>query len=178
LVVPTLETERLLLRAHTAADFVACLELWSDETVVQYITGRASTPQEVWARLLRYAGHWQFMGYGYFLAIDKVSGVAVGEFGIAEYHRGIDLADNHPPETGWALQTPYRGRGLAYEATMAVLNWAAVRGFQETTCRIDPANTASLLLAEKLGYLRYDQVCWDGFDSVLLKRSHCNLQDR
>lgn len=170
MAVPMLETERLLLRAHTIADFASCFDLWTNETVVRYIGGRASTPEEVWARLLRYAGHWQYLDYGYFLAVDKTSGLPVGEVGIAEYHRGTEPADTAAPEAGWALLTRYHGRGLAQEAMVAVLDWAAGQGILETTCRIDPANVASLRLAEKLGYLKYDQIQGDGYDSVLLRR--------
>lgn len=170
--VPVLETKRLLLRAHTPADFPFCFEMWSDETVVQFITGKVSTPQEVWARLLRYAGHWQFLGYGYFLAVEKATGVRVGEIGIAEYHRGPQLSDSEPPEAGWAFLPRYHGLGLAYEAMVTVLDWAADQGITETTCRIDPANAVSLRLAAKLGYLKYDQIRGPEFESVLLKRTH------
>jgi RimJ/RimL family protein N-acetyltransferase len=171
MAVPILETERLLLRAHSRADFAFCFEIWSNETIVRYITGRASTHEEVWARLLRYAGHWQYQGYGYFLAIEKASNVPVGEVGIAEYHRGSELTNNEPPEAGWAFLQHYHGQGLAHEAMVAVLDWAAGRGISETTCRIDPANTASLRLADKLGYLKYDQIRGDDYDSVLLKKA-------
>ena len=39
--IPTLQTERLRLRPHTAADFPACTTLWADASVTRFIGGRA-----------------------------------------------------------------------------------------------------------------------------------------
>ena len=36
---PTLETERLILRAHAVADFADCASMWADPDVVRHIGG-------------------------------------------------------------------------------------------------------------------------------------------
>jgi RimJ/RimL family protein N-acetyltransferase len=55
--VPTLRTERLILRAPTLDDFADSLAMWADPTVTRFIGGRPHTKEEVWSRLLRYIGH-------------------------------------------------------------------------------------------------------------------------
>ncbi|CAB3703825.1 hypothetical protein LMG27174_03823 [Paraburkholderia rhynchosiae] len=54
---PILTTNRLALRPHTRDDFLESYTMWSDPEVIRYIGGKPFTREEVWARLLRYAGH-------------------------------------------------------------------------------------------------------------------------
>lgn len=62
MTAPTLETERLILRPHRVQDFEAVAALWAEPEVVRFISGTPSAPEESWARLLRYIGHWQALG--------------------------------------------------------------------------------------------------------------------
>jgi len=43
--VPTLETERLKLRAHRLEDFVHCAAMWADPEVTRYIGGKPYTEE-------------------------------------------------------------------------------------------------------------------------------------
>ena len=166
---PVLETERLTLRRHQVADFDSCCRLWGSEEVTRYIGGRPSTQEEVWSRILRYAGHWDLLGYGYFAVVEKQSGSVIGEFGLADFHRAIEppLAQ---PEAGWALHPDYHGKGLAAEALTAVLGWADAQDMKRTCCLIDPENTASLRLAERMGYVGQGTVSYHDKPSIMLTR--------
>jgi RimJ/RimL family protein N-acetyltransferase len=62
---PTIETERLILRAHRKDDYLALAAMWAESQVGQFILGRPATAEESWHRLLRYAGHWSLMGFGF-----------------------------------------------------------------------------------------------------------------
>ena len=166
---PTLTTSRLILRPHTAADFPACLTLWTDPAVTRFIGGRASTPEEVWRRILAYAGHWQLMGYGYFFAADRETGALVGEFGLADFHRDISPPLGDSPEAGWAMLPQYQGRGLVREALSAILAWAD-QSMPRTVCMIDPDNAPSLKLAAKLGYTEYARTTYKDHPTVLHTR--------
>ena len=166
---PVLTTDRLVLRPHTADDFAGCCTLWSDAGVVRFIGGRPSTSEEVWQRILRYAGLWSLLGYGYLLATDRVSGAIVGEFGIADFHREITPPFGDTPEAGWAMLPAYHGKGLAHESLSAVLAWAD-QTMPRTVCMIDPANTPSLKLATKLGYVEYAQTEYKDHPTILLAR--------
>jgi RimJ/RimL family protein N-acetyltransferase len=167
---PTLTTARLILRPHTADDFPACCALWADPEVTRFIGGRPGTGEEVWSRILRYAGHWQLLGYGYFLATARDTGDLVGEFGLANFHRDIDPPFGDTPEAGWAMLPQYQGRGLAQEALAALLAWAD-HTIPRTVCMIAPDNTPSLKLAAKLGYTEYARTTYKDHATILLART-------
>eukprot|EP00752_Nemacystus_decipiens_P013258 g11747.t1 len=152
---PTLETERLRLRAHAAEDFAATRALWSDPAVVRLITGRPASGEEAWARLVRYAGHWRLLGFGYWLVETKTEARFVGEVGLADYRRALDPPRDGVPEAGWVLTPAAQGRGFAGEAVAAALAWADDRlSAPETFCMIHPENAASIRVAERAGYRR------------------------
>lgn len=166
---PTLNTDRLILRPHTAADFPACCTLWADAGVTRFIGGRPSTPEEVWRRILAYAGHWQLLGYGYFLATDRQTGAVVGEFGLADFHREITPPFGDTPEAGWAMLPQFHGSGLAHEALSAILDWAD-QTMPRTVCMIDPTNAPSLKLAARLGYTEYARTTYKDNPTILFAR--------
>ncbi|SRR5690554_967937 len=168
-VPPILSTSRLILRAHKEADFSACCTLWADPDVTRFIGGRPNPPEQVWRRILAYAGHWQLLGYGYFLVIDRTSGAVIGEVGLADFRRDITPSFGDTPEAGWALLPQHQGRGLAREALIALLAWADLT-MPRTVCMIDPDNAPSLRLATALGYTEYDRTSYAGHPSILLER--------
>jgi RimJ/RimL family protein N-acetyltransferase len=167
---PTLSTSRLVLSAHTADDFAACIALWSDPEVVRFIGGRPFAPDEVWARILRYAGLWALLGYGYWAIRDRTSGRFLGECGFADFRRDIQPPLGDRPEAGWILSPDAHGRGLAEEAMRAALVWIEGAGFRSTVCIIAPGNTASLKLADRLGYVVQGEAQFRGQPTTLLAR--------
>ncbi|MEY2757946.1 MAG: hypothetical protein RIR33_1724 [Pseudomonadota bacterium] len=150
---PIVETERLRLRAHTAADLPACVPLWNDPIVTRFIGGRAYTEEETWQRVQRYAGSWVLLGHGFWVIEEKVSGRLVGEIGIMDAKRDIDPPFGEDRELGWALAPEVHGRGYASEALAAVLAWER-RTFNAPclVALIDPDNKPSIKLAEKFGF--------------------------
>lgn len=166
---PVLETERLILRRHQVSDFDSCCRLWGSAEVTRYIGGRPSTPEEVWSRILRYAGHWDLLGYGYFVAVEKQSGKLIGEFGLADFHRTIEppLKD---PEAGWVLHPDHHSKGFAAEALAALLAWSDAEGMKRTCCLIDPENAPSLRLAQRMGYVETGRISYHDKPSILLVR--------
>src|ERR1700736_1329189 len=113
MTAPTIETARLLLRAHRPADFAARVAMWTDPVVTRFIGGKPSTEQQTWARLLNYAGHWALLGFGYWAIEEKASGAFIGELGFADFKREIDPAMRDVPELGWTLASAAHGRGYA-----------------------------------------------------------------
>ena len=120
---PVLQTPRLVLRPPTINDFDHSLSLWSDPAVSRFIGGRPATGEDVWARVLRYIGHWQAMKFGYWAIFERNSGRFVGEAGFADFHRTIDPPLTGMPEMGWALSPWAHGSGFATEAVQAALAW-------------------------------------------------------
>jgi RimJ/RimL family protein N-acetyltransferase len=151
--VPTLDTPRLRLRGHRASDLDAAVELWGEPRVYRYITGSPLSEQDVWLRLLRYSGLWDFLGYGYWAVESRSDGRYLGQLGFADFRRGLVGFDGRFPEAGWVLDASVAGRGLATEGMQAACRWLDEQGLHPRTfCVIDPANGASLRVAEKLGY--------------------------
>ena len=170
--VPIIETERLILRGHRLDDFPALAALWGDEEVTRHIGGRPSTRDESWARLLRYGGHWQLLGYGYWAVEWKQGQRFVGDVGFADWHRDIRPALDGMPEGGWVFAPETHGRGIATEAAHAALAWLDGHcAAQTTSCIISPENIASIRVAEKLGYREFARSEFKGSTVIQFRRS-------
>lgn len=152
-VAPLLETPRLRLRPHRAEDWAALIDLWTNPETVRFVGGGAiASPQEIWFRLLRYAGMWPILGYGYWLVEEKATGDLVGDIGFGDFHRDTDPPMLGQPEAGWVLHPKHHGKGYATEATQAMFAWADATGLPSSFCIISPGNKPSLRIAEKLGF--------------------------
>jgi RimJ/RimL family protein N-acetyltransferase len=168
---PTLETGRLILRAHRLADYEPSAAMWGDEGVARFIGGKPFTPEEVWQRMLRYPGHWSLLGYGYWVLEEKATGDFVGEAGFLNLNRAIDPPFGDAPEAGWVLAPAAHGKGYATEAMERAAAWIdAGFGAARTVCMISPQNTPSLRVAEKLGYRQYASTTYKGSPTLLFER--------
>jgi len=151
--VPVIETDRLTLRGHGPDDFPDSLALWSDPEVTRFIGGKPSTREETWSRLLRYAGHWSLLGFGYWVVVERETGRFVGEAGFSNFRREIEPSLDGMPEIGWALAPHAQGRGYATEAARAVIAWGEAHfGPVRTACIIAPENAPSIRVAQKCDY--------------------------
>jgi RimJ/RimL family protein N-acetyltransferase len=169
---PAFDTDRLILRPHRVEDFPDTRAMWGDPVVTKYIGGRPFTEEECWQRLLRYAGHWALLGFGFWTVRERASGRFVGEVGLLDGKRQIDPPFDGAPELGWALAPSAHGKGYATEAVRGALGWAA-RHFGpkvRTVCMIDPGNLASLRVAEKCGFREYARSTYKGEPSILFER--------
>ncbi|WP_299847872.1 GNAT family N-acetyltransferase [uncultured Roseovarius sp.] len=152
-LVPVLETERLVLRGHQTSDFPESAAMWADPRVVAHISGTPFTAEQSWSRLLRYAGHWHHLGFGYWVVESRKDRAFLGEVGFADYHRDTSPSLKGKPEAGWAFKTDAQGNGYATEAVTAMLRWADRHlEFAQTACMFDPDYAASLNVARKTGY--------------------------
>jgi len=168
---PPLETARLRLRGHGLDDFPHSAAMWSDPAVVRYIRPAGFTPEETWARVLRYVGHWALLGFGYWVVEDKVTGEFVGEAGFANFHRDVEpplLGET--PEAGWAFRAEAHGRGYASETIAALVAWGDEHFDGPTCCIIEQSNVASVRVAEKNGYRALQPVKYKGSEVMLYRR--------
>jgi RimJ/RimL family protein N-acetyltransferase len=170
---PTLETERLRLRAYRREDFAALHAMWSDPVVMRFILGRASTEEETWARLLRYAGLWPLLGYGYWAVEERSTGRFVGDVGFADFRRDMTPSLGGAPEAGWVLSAWAHGKGLATEAVRAAHAWsdAHLAGEGHTACMILPENAASIGVAIKCGYVENGRATYKGNEDLVFRRA-------
>jgi RimJ/RimL family protein N-acetyltransferase len=151
-----IETERLILDLHRLDQFEHLAQMWADEAVTRYI-GAPSTPQESWARLLRYRGLWPLLGYGYWALTEKRSGRFVGDLGFADFYRPVTPSLRGLPEAGWVLARWAHGQGFAGEALGAALTWLdECSPHHRSVCLIAPENEASVKVARRGGF-RFDR---------------------
>ena len=166
----SLETGRLTLRPHTLDDFGDSAALWGDPAVTRFIGGRPFTPEEVWARLLRHAGHWTLLGYGSWVVRERASGVFVGEVGLMDAHREL-TPPLDAPEMGWVLSPAAHGQGYATEAVNAALTWAESHfGHTRVVCIVSPENVASMGVAHKCGFQEAGRATYHGETVLRLAR--------
>lgn len=152
MAVPTLTTARLLLRAHHAGDFPALAAMWADPAVVRFIGGVPSPRQDCWFRLLRYAGLWPTLGYGYWAVEERATGLYIGDVGFADFKRLLSPSIEGVPELGWALASAAHGKGYGTEAVTAALAWGDAQGWERVVCIIDAVNEPSVKVARKAGF--------------------------
>jgi RimJ/RimL family protein N-acetyltransferase len=168
---PVIETERLVLRRHRLADFDACTAMWAEPEVTRHIGGRPFSEEETWARLLRYAGHWTLLGFGYWAIEEKDTGGFVGELGFADFKRDIEPSIQGVPELGWVLASRAHGKGYATEAVRAALAWGETHFAKaRTVCIIHPDNLGSIRVAEKCGYKEFQRTAYKGHATLLFSR--------
>jgi RimJ/RimL family protein N-acetyltransferase len=176
---PTLETTRLRLRPYRREHFPALVATWGDPLVMRHVLGRASTEEETWARLLRYAGLWPLLGYGYWAVEERSTGRFVGDVGFADFRREMPPSFGDAPEAGWVLAAWAHGKGFATEAVRAAHVWsdAHLGRAGHTVCMIAPENTASIAVATKCGYMEDGRGTYRGTEAVLFRRTarHADL---
>ncbi|CAN7251298.1 GNAT family N-acetyltransferase [Neorhizobium sp. LjRoot104] len=170
--IPTLETERLILRPHRLEEFETYAEFWADPDVVRYISGIPSSRENSWSRMLRVTGMWHLMGFGFLAIEEKETGRLLGEAGFQDMRREFQPSIEGTLETGWALIPSVHGRGYATEAVGAMISWGeAYFPDRRMTCIISPENAASLRVASKLGFREFARADYHGPIAVLAREN-------
>jgi RimJ/RimL family protein N-acetyltransferase len=169
--VPVLQTERLILRAHTLADFPAYAAMWADPGVTRHIGGAPLNEEEAWGKFLRAFGQWSVMGFGFWSVSERRTGLRIGEVGFVEGRRDITPSIVGVPELGWAFAPHAHGKGFATEAARAALDWGEMHfGRVRMVCIISPDNAASLRVAAKLGFREALRTVYKTKPTIMLYR--------
>ncbi|MCB5204684.1 GNAT family N-acetyltransferase [Neorhizobium sp. T786] len=147
-MLPTFETERLLLRPRTMGDFDACLAMDCDLEVTKFILGPWLNSAEHESFLKQRIQHPYGRGLGYWSIFPKHNS--------DEFMGWVLLTpeDVTAPEIeiGWRLNRKAWGKGYATEAALPILNHAfKTVGINRVIADIDPHNSASIRVAEKIG---------------------------
>ena len=147
-MIPTLATERLILRPHRPEDFEPFAAMMADPGVARFLT-LDSKPQprgEAWRALAAVIGCWTLRGFGMWALEEKATGRYVGRAGPwqPEGWPGFEI--------GWGTVPEVQGRGYATEAAVAAVAWShAHLGVDRILHIIHPENLASQAVARKLG---------------------------
>ncbi|WP_297104888.1 GNAT family N-acetyltransferase [uncultured Devosia sp.] len=149
MTIPVLETERLVLRAPTMADYPAYAAFMASDR-----SRMMGGPHVGWAAWGMFAGDvamWELFGHGALMIDLQASGICVGQVGI-----------NHGPmfpekELGWMLYDGFEGQGYATEAGGALKHWAfETLGLETLVSYFHPENHKSMAVSARLGGVRDD----------------------
>jgi ribosomal-protein-alanine N-acetyltransferase len=158
-----LETERLLMRPVSDDDLEDVVALYGDPDVMRYIGVRgALTREQTWERVAFMVDHWRRHGFGMWALRLKDGGAFVGRCGLRYMDNSTEI------ELGYTLARAYWGRGLATEASRAVVRYFfRVLKLPRLVAIADPANTASVNVMKKLGMVFERVGHFYGSDCVL-----------
>jgi RimJ/RimL family protein N-acetyltransferase len=147
LAIPTLETERLRLRAFRNSDIDDYAALNADPEVTRYLLGGEPWDRDrAWRHLALLLGHWQLRGSGMWAVELRETGTFIGTVGFAdpEGWAGFELA--------WKLVRRWWGHGYATEGARAALAYAfTTLNKDRVISLIHQENLASIRVAERLG---------------------------
>ncbi len=143
-----IRTERLTIRPFTLDDVAAIHDaLYSDATAMRFIGG-PHTYERTRQGIAGYIEHQRTAGYSFWAVEENASGQLIGEAGLYPMNgTGPDI------ELGYALGTPWWGKGYATEAGGAILSAAFEHlDVPRIVAVAKEQNTASLHVLEKLGF--------------------------
>jgi len=148
-MIPTLETERLVLRAWKQEDFEPYARFMADADVMRYLSGVSLSRADAWRNLAAILGHWVLRGYGMWAVERKSDGAFIGRVGLWNPEGWPGL------EVGWTLGKVYWGQGYATEAARAAMAYGFLtQPVDRLISVIDPRNAPSQAVATRLGETR------------------------
>jgi len=144
--IPTLETERLVLRPWRDDDLDAYAALMADPEVMRFLGGPQAR-NDAWRSIAVMLGHWVLRGFGVWAVERKSDGALLGRV-------GIQRPEGWPAtEVVWTLGRPYWGQGYATEGAKASLDYGfKALPLSKLVSFIDAENVASQNVAKRLGY--------------------------
>jgi RimJ/RimL family protein N-acetyltransferase len=162
--IPTLTTERLILRPPVYADYQAYSAFLATPRSIHM--GGPYAGWAAWGMFCHDIACWHLFGHGALMIDRRDTGECIGQVGI-----------NHGPqfpekELGWLLYEGHEGRGFAFEAAAALREWAFTQGGLTTLVSYcDGANARSIAVAERLGAVRDDLAARQDPEDVVFRHS-------
>ncbi len=167
-MLPTLHSDRLVLRPWVTADADAVLDLYSRWEVVQYLGTTPKTLSERAEAEARIAVWTAFPGplHGVWAIVPAGGQRPVGTALLKLLpHSGSGTPSGHT-EVGWHLHPDAWGNGYATEAGRRLLDHAWDQGLEEVFAVTYPQNSASQAVCRRLGMAQlgltdrfYDVTC-------------------
>ena len=143
-----LETERLTLSRLTIADAAFLLELMNEPAFIEHVADRGLRTEADAALYLteKILPTYERFGFGFYRVNLKESESAIGICGLVQR----DTLDD--PDVGFSILRRFCGKGYAYEAAVAVLDYGRTALGLTHICGVTaPGNRTSIHLLKKLG---------------------------
>ncbi len=145
--IPTLETERLVLRPPRMEDTGPFIDFYASDRA-RFVGGPKNSPRDVARAMGEIAGQWLLRGVSSFIVETKAApGQPIGSMGAWEPFTWPEM------EFGWTLwSAKNEGEGYVTEAMRKLIPWTFERTGKTTAISIiDDGNDASVRVAEALG---------------------------
>jgi [ribosomal protein S5]-alanine N-acetyltransferase len=149
---PILKTKRLLLRKMVLEDAPALFFLRSDESVLKYLNKEPSTGlQEIVyfiSSINKSVDEDETIMWA--ITLKENPALLIGTVCFWNISK-----ENHRAEIGYLLHPQYWGRGIMTETLLQVIDYGfSVLKFHSITAVINPDNTGSATILEKLGFVK------------------------
>lgn len=154
------ETDRLLLRHLEIPDIDAICRIICDPEVMLFSNG-VKTPTEAAKWLEDCIESYSKFGYWLWAVIEKSTRSLVGYCGLIHFP---ELSGKTEHEIGFRFQRSSWSQGYATEAALAVRDYAFdTLSIPRLVALVDPSNTASLRVVEKIGMVYEKNVMLPGY---------------
>jgi ribosomal-protein-alanine N-acetyltransferase len=163
--ITPIATERLILRPLTSEDAEFILELVNDPSFIQNIGDRNVRTLDDAKRYITNGpvASYAKNGFGLYLVELKDIGEPIGMCGLIRRSMLNDV------DIGYAYLPRYWSKGYAIEAALAMKQYARdVIGLKRMVAVVDPQNTGSIRLLEKLG-MTFERMVKLAEDDIELK---------
>ena len=148
-----LETSRLRLRRWLPRDEPPFAAMNGDPEVMQYFPATI-TPEQTRMAIGVFEANFEQYGYSFWAVELKDSLEFIGSIGLEPYElsSGTHQTPTSHVAIGWQLARAYWGQGLAFEAAMAVCDFAKTQlKLNEIICVMAQLNQPSMALCRRLG---------------------------
>jgi RimJ/RimL family protein N-acetyltransferase len=145
--IPTIKTDRLILRPFTENDAEELHCILAQEGVLRYFPTTDPPPLDRVQKLIaKQLEHWDKHGFGWWAVEPKSEGELIGWNGL-QY-----LPETEEIEIGFLLSKPHWGQGFATEGAREGLKYGfETLGLETIVGIVHPENIASQGVLEKLG---------------------------
>jgi RimJ/RimL family protein N-acetyltransferase len=135
--------------------------VFSDPQVMRFGDGvQTKEWVDAWLRTC-FERYYQTWGFGPYAVVERQRQAVIGYCGLFFFP---DINGQPEVEIGYRLERSAWGRGYATEAARAVRDFAfGDLGMQRLIAIIDPSNTASIRVAEKIGMHHEAEVMLEGY---------------
>ncbi len=148
---PTLETDRCILREFTPDDVPAMFALMSDAQVTRYL-GRQpmATMEEAAQRVDNFIHGFATQSHLVWAVVSKETGTLLGNGTLWNL-----IPEHDRAELGYILMPAAWGKGIATEICQMMVQFGfTTMGLHSIEAQIDPENSGSRRVLEKLGFVQ------------------------
>ena len=159
MTIPTLKTNRLILRPWKEKDAEALFQILQEPGILQYFPPTTFTIEKTLRYINHQTKHWQEHGYGHWAVTLKEGGGVIGWDGL-EY-----LPETDENEVAYLLSHQAWGCGYATEAAAAALKFGFEKaGLMSIIGLVHPGNAGSIRVLEKCGLAFVDRKVYWGLE--------------